>query len=509
MNKNRIPKLILAAAFAVLLTACSDDDVINYPANASSYVYNVTGDETGEVTDNQFGDIYDDIAGSNSQSAQTLDNVLYNLAQTYLTGDDALTQDQIDARWHKSMLTTAKADTYTVDNYFDEYRLALSLRAQMYDIKTAEGKTDDASLRAACTKKIVTPEMEYKDVFALDYSDYYERYYKPTIYRNYLQARYIYTQSHSSIGSSFGRSLTAIKITDRTDKPLAAGKLINAFVKEYISDPNASLENCSLYHLARLWKGVDLTAEDTAFLTKYSLTDLTLESKIEEEVKKISNDPNNTDASLESTYTGTYTYTVEHGKQLAIDALKKNDLVTKGFLLKSSGLSDYPTNLHDDAFADGTSNYSTNIDGVASGNVTDKSYVIKHTNGYLRYVKPRTVEAGSSAAPIVTYDSSTSAYYLVQINMGTNSTGDPSLITDSSSRITAQTSDTAEVASFKKGLAMDVSYEMALTDTFKKKAITYYFTHTKIDYSDPNFYTYMKTNYPDCFNSDGYAIYEA
>ena len=44
---------------------------------------------------------------------------------------------------------------------------------------------------------------------------------------------------------------------------------------------------------------------------------------------------------------------------------------------------------------------------------------------------------------------------------------------------------------------MESAYIMAKSDSYKKNAITYYLKKKTISYSDPDFYTYIDTNYPD------------
>ncbi|MCI2069261.1 MAG: hypothetical protein LKJ88_06820 [Bacilli bacterium] len=518
MKKKTISKLLVALACTFILTGCDSDDITNYPKNATDPIYTITNDNNGEITDNQYSDIYKTISTATS-SAQMLDNMLYDMAKGgetwfqngYLTGDFAVSDDMLKTRYQKLMMDTVKGGSYSTDNKFSEYRYALSLYNQTYTIKDKSGNSDLASLKAAANKDLViTPEMKFDDIFALDYTDYINRYFKPTLYRRYLTARYIYDQAYTSIGNTYARNVTVVKITDRSDKPGEALKLINGFISKYITDKSATKEQADLHNLARLWKGVDITTEEKTWIHD-TLATTTLADKIDEEIAKIKDNQYTTDATLESQYTGAYTYPVTHGKELAINSLKVNDLITEGTYLKSSGLSSLPSDLKNSIFGS-SSAYSTNVTAIEEKTASDSSYIITHDDGTMyRYVKPIKSLAGSTSADIVTFDSTSATYYIAQINVADKS-DDLAKLSDRSkivttSRIAKNDSDSAAVKAFKRDLAYDAAYEMASADTNKKAAITWYFTHNKISYSDPDFYSYMKTNYPDCFNSDGYPVY--
>ena len=47
---------------------------------------------------------------------------------------------------------------------------------------------------------------------------------------------------------------------------------------------------------------------------------------------------------------------------------------------------------------------------------------------------------------------------------------------------------------------MEAAYKMAETDSNKNLAITWVLTNNDIDYSDPDFYDYIKANYPDAID---------
>ena len=60
--------------------------------------------------------------------------------------------------------------------------------------------------------------------------------------------------------------------------------------------------------------------------------------------------------------------------------------------------------------------------------------------------------------------------------------------------------ESEQVKAEKRDLAMEAAYKMAETDSNKNLAITWVLTNNDIDYSDPDFYDYIKANYPDAID---------
>ena len=114
----------------------------------------------------------------------------------------------------------------------------------------------------------------------------------------------------------------------------------------------------------------------------------------------------------------------------------------------------------------------------------------KYLNGRW-YVKPVTSEASNKSSSIVTFDSSSSTYYLVEIKDFV-----------SSYALAKRDSDSQEEKNRKMDLALDVAYEMASADNYKKDAIVHYLRNSNIVFSDPDFYDYIKNNYPKVFEDE-------
>ena len=490
MRKTKLASLLLVTTFATVLTSC-DDDIVNLPGDKNDPIVDVSNDSNNEVTNNTKEDFYNKLSGQDKNLTQ-LNMLLDSFAGEELTGDFAISDDELKEKYQKTMLDDVKGDSYATDSIFDEYRYALNLVSQGYAIKTSDGKTDLASLKAATQGDdlIVTSESKFEDVFKLDYSDYINRQLIPTIKRQYLTAKYIYENNYSSIGTTSAREISFAKIVDRTDRPGEAKKLVDAFTRDYIVNENATPEQASLANLTNLWKGNDLTDEQIQWLSNNNIH--TLSDKISEEVDKIkTNNEYLTDTSLESQYTGSYTYSVEWGEELAKRSLAKEEIYFNDTYLSASAPSSLPSTISDRTFS---SNYSENEEGVYKKEVVDNSLVFAHKNGdqttYSRYVKPDGLPANSTNT-VATYVKSENAYYIVEIH---------SIV--SNSRIAKNSSDSDEVKKAKRELAMSTAYIMASQDSYKKTAITHYLTQHNISYSDPDFYEYIETNYPDAIDED-------
>jgi len=183
-STKKLAKALLICTSLALLVAC-DDDVTNYPSDLSEYVLDQSGcnDETqSAITDNQYEDVYDNISDSNSVSAQTLDNILYKLAKENLIDDYEISDADFTEKYQQKMIDVATSGSYSTDNEFDEYRYALSLKSDMYDITTATGSTSLTDIKAAANTIVIDPDEyetvqeEFDAIFSLDYTDYITRY---------------------------------------------------------------------------------------------------------------------------------------------------------------------------------------------------------------------------------------------------------------------------------------------------------------------------------------------
>lgn len=474
-SKFRSFGLLLLTGSTLVLTSCGSTTTKHFPNNKDDNIVNgiVGGDD---IAYNDFETFYESISGGTTIEAKVLQDLLYKIAEKEVDISDELLTEKIE----ETLLAEVSGGAYDTDYKFDEMRYVLSLRSNMYNIVCGD--------KNANAKKgiVITPDMKYSEVFGCDYSDYINRVVKPNTLRKFLVAKYIYDESYSSIGNTYSRKVNIVKITDRSDAKGSAIKVISAFIDDYIANKDATEEQRQLDNLARIWIGDKdkLTADDKAFYQKHGLENLNLNAQIDEEVAKIKlDDEVNTDKSLESKYTNSYTYSVEKGEELARDSLARTDLMTDGYHLKSSGLSDLPTAVKNRVFS---TNYTLNPDMSA-----ESKDVTTFINGH-RYLTPAKVENRNDLLDlIVHYDASTDSYFIIEI-----------LDVITTAALEKLDSDTEEQASAKKERAMEVAYILAETSTYVTDSTVHWLKNSNISYSDQDFYDYILSSYPDVFEED-------
>ena len=299
------------------------------------------------------------------------------------------------------LIDAVSSGTYDKDYKFNEEKYVASLTKNLYNVTCpAEGANKDY---------VITSDSTYADIFKCDYSEYIEKVVKPSILKKRLISDYIYNESYSSIGSTNARKVKLIAISDSTDKPGMAAKLVKYFVKNYIDTETPLDGEGNLEVLGRLWRGIDIKESDgTTLDTLHTLGITTLNDKIDEDVTKIDlSDKDKTDLNLESKYTGSYTYSLAKGIELARNSLRKEDYITEGYYLKSNGLSSLPSELKSRIF---TSNY--NIDSSS----TKKDVTVTMKNGKRYLTSPLTESNSTDADSVVYYDSSSKTYYIVAVS---------------------------------------------------------------------------------------------
>ena len=500
MAKKKYAKLFSLAAVALLLTSCNE--IVNLPSNKGDQIVDVGDVENNkDIYFNDLETVYDNIQKSNSIYQKQLDNLLYDLAKEELKDNYAFKEGEVIEKANKELFKTVIGSTYSTNNEFNEYRYGVSLRSSLYDIKTKDGQAISSSNGY---KGYVNPNDRIDDTHTInytnainkylkyDYSDYQNKISIPDIYRQGLTAKYIYDNSYSSIGNTNARNVVVVKLKDSEEHPGSASSFINKFFNEYLDEQAPSLaKNYDIYDLARMYKGVDISTEEADWITSNNL--FTMADKIDEDYKKVKDNltnPQSKYADLESSFTNNYTYTIEHGYELKKSALLVNDIVTDGLYLKTNGLSELPDTVKNRVFS---TDIPTTLFPTEDNDSSSKTYSntnFKYLNGRW-YVKPVTSEASNKSSSIVTFDSSSSTYYLVEIKDFV-----------SSYALAKRDSDSQEEKNRKMDLALDVAYEMASADNYKKDAIVHYLRNSNIVFSDPDFYDYIKNNYPKVFEDE-------
>lgn len=475
MSNKFVLSILSVASITLLLTSCnSSSSKKNYPTNASDKIVDVNDNPY-----NSYEKFYDAVNNGDTVASKVLDKILLGIADEKM--NDTTTADWIDPDWLKEqeeqyLIDAVSSGTYDKDYKFNEEKYVASLTKNLYNVTCpAEGANKDY---------VITSDSTYADIFKCDYSEYIEKVVKPSILKKRLISDYIYNESYSSIGSTNARKVKLIAISDSTDKPGMAAKLVKYFVKNYIDTETPLDGEGNLEVLGRLWRGIDIKESDgTTLDTLHTLGITTLNDKIDEDVTKIDlSDKDKTDLNLESKYTGSYTYSLAKGIELARNSLRKEDYITEGYYLKSNGLSSLPSELKSRIF---TSNY--NIDSSS----TKKDVTVTMKNGKRYLTSPLTESNSTDADSVVYYDSSSKTYYIVEIN---------DVITNSA--LERKSDDSEEVAASKKARALEVAYEMTTTSNYEKNSTVHYLKNAKLSYHDEDVYNYIKTNYPDVFEED-------
>lgn len=543
LKSKKIKNLALLALVSFALVGC--DDEVKLPTNYEDPIYNVSNivDNGNKVpvVGNDYEHYYNAVTSSNDVYAKAANQILLDISKvahgygdssvanhdvTSVVADTyegsvsdsydkvaSVSKDNLAERAKKSMVTTAKGGSYSKDNLFYERKYARYLSDSYYylDINLDE---------VSNTGKFLTAENDYEDIFDTS-KEFYNQYMQEELYDdmriNYLTAEYIYTKSPASIGNSNARNVQMIGLTDRTDKPGAAKKLLDAYIKDYVfgdkKDPD-------FYVLSRLWKGITaetankidahrygaeiiLTAEEEQWLRNNgvlpsdkkfdAVTSDTLTGKVLSDIEKLEagkNDYNRLDATLESTYTGSYTYDINTGIRKAIDEIAKSNLITKGIYLSSSGISSIPSDLSSRIFSPKLTTNRKDIADMKENPGTKKDISLYGKDGY-RYLTIADTLTGTND-DIIYYDADSKTYYLTRILDVVNTSA---LSSTSSTTVY----DTAEK---KEQISREVAYAMSTTGSYKTNAAVYWLSRTKINYSDDDFLEYMKSTYKDVFKAD-------
>ena len=543
LKSKKIKNLALLALASFALVGC--DDEVKLPTNYEDPIYDVSNivDNGNKVPviGNDYEHYYNAVTSSNDVYAKAANQILLDISKVaHGYGDSAVSnhdvtsvvadtyegsvsdsydkvasvsKDNLAERAKKSMVTTAKGGSYSKDNLFYERKYARYLSDSYYylDINLDE---------VSNTGKFLTAENDYEDIFDTT-KEFYNQYMQEELYDdmriNYLTAEYIYTKSPASIGNSNARNVQIIGLTDRTDKPGAAKKLLDAYIKDYIKGEK---KDPDFYVLSRLWKGITaetankidadrygaeiiLTADEEQWLRNNgvlpsdkkfdAVTSDTLTGKVLSDIEKLEagkDDYNRLDATLESTYTGSYTYDINTGIRKAIDEIAKSNLITKGIYLSSSGISSIPSDLSSRIFSPKLTTNKNDIAAMKENPGTKKDISLYGNDGY-RYLTIADTLTGTND-DIIYYDADSKTYYLTRILDVVNTSA-------LSSTSTTTVYDTAEK---KEQISREVAYAMSTTGSYKTNAAVYWLSRTKINYSDDDFLEYMKSTYKDVFKAD-------
>lgn len=548
LNNNKI-KLFGIATMLFTLVSCGD--IVAKPSNKDDQLVVNKDGSSLDLRNNNYDVVYDDLIEDGVINTTVFSDLMYKIATkelaSYYTGDDAIfTEDEFNAEVEKlvneKLYDYISSTTYQTENRFDERKLVLSLTQNLYNItprKDANGKDVDYN-----TDEVVfTPETKaaaleegtlggdsstFKDgeILHYDYSDYKDRVLKREVYTQLLTAKYIEDESYSSLGRAYSRKVSYIAISKDSSHPDAAKNTIDAFVSEYISKENATVD---LNNLAKLWKGVDysnengeLSSELQDIIKKYGLR--TLADNIKDEFKKVvewddtkddyKKDANGNsiplaeeivDSSLEATYTGSYAYLPEIGKEKKDIELAQTTLVTEGWYIKNGGLTDLPDAIRSRLFDIRT---ASDFQSIKNGDTDDLRGYIRQING-VNYLVPAKTQTEESDKDVIIYDRDSETYYIIIIEDALNAS---SLNTYNVEKFVKENNPNAsetEIASLVKAEtkarlknAHEVAKMLASKSSYQSEATIVYLKKANIVFHDEDIYDYFKDNYEDMFEDE-------
>lgn len=546
MLKSKKMKIAVIALSAIALVGC-DDENIKLPVNYDDPIYDL-GTIEDPTFGNKFEDYYDSVSTASDIQQKAANQILLDISKVaHGYGDSSVTNHDVSSvvadsfegsvadsfesntakaennlltRAQKSMVDTVKGGNYSKDNVYMEKKYAAYLAENYFYL-------DFADINANNNKQmVISPSLEYSDLFSDDknYNTYMEHELYDDMRINYLTTEYIYTQSRASIGNSNARKVQIIGLKDRSDVPGAAKNLLNAYIDAYVfekegaskipgidSDPDFNL-------LSRLWKGITpdiaskygdryaaeaLSAEEVQWLrdnkvlpstsANDAVSSNTLAGKVLSDEKKLEAGKDNfyeLDSSLESTYTGSYAYTIQTGVRKAFDDIVKSNLVTDGIYLSSSGISGIPSDLSSRIFSTKLTTNKNLIQQMKDNPGTKQDISLYGEDGF-RYLTIADTLTGSNDE-IVYYDADSKTYYLTRLLD----------VVDTAALSTSSSTTIYDTDAKKELISRQVAYAMSTTGSYKTNAAVYWLSRTKIDYSDEDFLEYMKTTYKDLFKNE-------
>ena len=384
-----------------------------------------------------------------------------------------------------------------------------------------------------------------------------------TIYRELLIEQYITDQSYSTLGRSYARKVNVLSLTIDSDNKADVPALVNYLVENVIAKkdglnayaPAAGEENRNLEQtgknlfamVSKIMKGlpkdlsekvlneagdalvdnpnVDANAKeivdalyndgktglfgntkDWEDLAKYDNNFLTSTAygSMMKDYLKIKEDLVTTDSSIESSFTGSGSYTIAQGKEYKEREIELKSYTTKGWHLKNGGLSSLPETIRSRLF---NLSVASALDSNALVDRTEdewdydtelvkNKYVAKVNGAY--WLKAETVEDKNSNKDLYFYDSSSSTYYFVQIVEAVNPA---KLSVDGSGRYAVVYKE-GEVNNelLQETIAREVCEQVATLSSYSGLAKDHWLKEMSLAYHDDKIYDYFKDNYPDLFD---------
>lgn len=551
MKKSNMLKLFGTAMMLLSLASCGEITI--RPENKDDKLVKLVDGSELDLTNNNYGVIYDGLVEDGVVNTTVYNDVMFKIAEkqleSYYTGDDAIFESkaafdaEVDKLINEKLYDYISSSSYQVDNHFDESKLVMALTRELYEITP---RKDAAGNEVAYNvgEVVFTPEtkasalengtlgggdgteeggiVKENDILHYNYKDYKDRVLKREVYTQLLTAKYLEDESYSSLGRAYSRKVSFIAIQNDSEHPGAAKDAIDAFVNEYVNGN----KDVDLNNLAKLWKGVDYSNEDGALsselkdiISNYNLR--TLADNIIDEFKKVVewDDANNTykkdangnsiplsadrvDTTLESSYTGSYSYLPEVGKEKKDIELAQKELVTEGWFIKNGGLTDLPDDIRTRLFDIRTAN---DFQTIKNRTGEDLRGFVREING-VTYLVPAKTQAVESNSDIIMYDRDSDTYYIIIVEDALNTA---SLNLNNVERDVkkenpnASETELAELVKKEKIArrlnAHEVAKMLGTKSSNQSEATIFYLKAANIVFHDEDIYNYFKDNYKDMF----------
>ena len=449
--------------------------------------------------------------------------------------------DRVMAKWQTigdriaiSMYNDIIGGSYSERGRFSEKKYLMSLYNAMDKVSNPYN-IDAADLHEDV---VFTPDVEDKDVFKAagylnrdNYQDaasytlagdedkdtaknrYVEDELIPVVYRTLLVEQYLLDESYNTLGRSYARKVNVLAVAKNDYNTY----LVQDFVRNEISKGEeinlAAFNNVSAINVG-LRDKIETIAGDAfgstatqAFMAEFgyeyvpeSAADAeddyylgTDYGDMMQEYRKITDNILTTDTSAESSFTGSYTYSKEIGKEIKENELANKDYTQNGWYIKNGGLSDLPDEIRTRLFNIGVANALDNDDvqdrynaGAYAVPENESNYVAKINGKY--YLKVGSKETGAAPEDDILFNLNGTSY-VIQIEEAI-----------SASKLSKESEIYDSTA--KEEIINEVAKVIAADDSYKTLSTKHWLEKCALKYHDTVVYDYFKSNYPELFEDD-------
>ena len=395
--------------------------------------------------------------------------------------------------------------------YFREDKYLASLKSGLHKVK--DPYADGTVMTTEEMKVVITPDVQEEDVFDAylhreNYQDanawdltktenvetvtvkYVEDEIIPTIYRSLLVEQYLLDKSYNNLGRSAARKINVLSISANSNNDKAADYLMKYFVREQVSVKDNEITLDDFKDVSNAVKGLVDNTGSNAYLDAVNAMDAyagafpkvtftgydgvdysyylgTDYGDMMANFAKIKADINTTDSSVESDFTGTYTYSAQVGKEIKENNIRKNDYTTDGWYIKSNGVGDLPDSIKSRLFNIGVANVlddetvTDRFDGATYAVPANESKLVAKINGK-HYLKVASKQSGADVRDdILFYEGG--KYYVIQIEEAV-----------SGSKLAKEATVQKYESSKKEEIINEVAKVIASNDTYVSSSTKYW-----------------------------------